>query len=117
MTEKTKCAGRVQIPGMWPRFRNCIRPAKNHEDGKDWCAQHTPSLVKARNAERSARWEAKFEAKMKARERADALSAARAAVVEAAKEYVDAAAHNSADRYDAMLTCVIRLRSLERGHA
>lgn len=47
-------------------YRNdyCSRKAVNVEDGRGWCTQHTPSLVKARQDERSRKWQADWDAKL-----------------------------------------------------
>ena len=39
-------------------FHLCRTTARNHEDGKDWCIQHTPSLVRERQEKRRERWDA-----------------------------------------------------------
>jgi hypothetical protein len=64
----------------------CHRKGVTLEGGKWWCKQHAPSLVKARRDARDSEWQAKRDAAYARQAREEALSSARALVVEAAKE-------------------------------
>ena len=41
----------------------CARKGVNLEFGEWWCKQHTPSLIKAKQAAESAAWQAKYESR------------------------------------------------------
>lgn len=51
----------------------CVRRGSVSENGKLWCKQHAPSLVKAKQEERDAKWRAKWDAKRKEDNRCDKL--------------------------------------------
>ena len=42
----TQCSERVYGDAF--AGHRCTRKGVNHEDGRDWCKQHTPSLAKAK---------------------------------------------------------------------
>lgn len=65
--------------------RRCLRTGVVERNGKDWCRQHDPEAVAARRAAREAKWDAEWKARDAARDREDRISAARDAVIEAAR--------------------------------
>ena len=85
MSEKHTCEGRV-----WHSFslrsHACGKTAKMEHEGKWYCGIHDPVKRAGKRAERDAAWEAKWNAERAAIRRAADLTAARAAVVEAAKQ-------------------------------
>lgn len=46
--EKHRCEDQVREAGRWSHHHPCGKPAKYHEDGKDWCGVHAPSRIRAR---------------------------------------------------------------------
>ena len=86
--EKKECAKLIYDSSGWHRYP-CSKPAKYHEDGKDWCGTHLPSRVRAkqRASASAAEREAEWAAKQAAREHEAALAAAREAVIQAAKAW------------------------------
>ena len=57
-TTRKRCAATVRQVGGWNHDRPCFRPAKFHEEGKDWCGTHAPSKVAVRDAKQRVKWEA-----------------------------------------------------------
>lgn len=89
--KKTGCAERVYRDG-WSG--NCCRDGTILEDGKRWCWQHSPSVVKQRKVE----WEAKYQAEQAATDRKFRIEDARRAVVKAAEAFADSGPHNCAEQ-------------------
>lgn len=58
----------------------CKAKAKYHEEGKDWCARHTPTLVAARIEKDRADWQHKYAADEEAKGRQAAEHAALAGI-------------------------------------
>ena len=52
---KERCSKRI-FDSQSYQGHLCQRSAVNTEDGKPWCKQHTPSLVKAKNDEQAKKW-------------------------------------------------------------
>ena len=92
--DPTRSAERVY--NNWS-FSQCSRKPVNQEEGKGWCTQHTPSLVKAKREERARQWRREHAAK----ERGWALDALKDAIAEAALEW-DAAVEGPAELVNAI---------------
>ena len=77
-TEKRKCCGRVWS-AVGFHFYECRRCASVREGGKWYCKTHAPSLVKAKNDARQAKWDASAKARREgwAKEEAEAAELAR----------------------------------------
>ena len=92
--EKKRCEAAVWMKDMnFPRQRRCAHEAKYEEDGKGWCGTHLPSRVKVKQEAATAKWNAEWAAKERARrlkkDHEKKLTAAREAVIQAAKAWAD----------------------------
>lgn len=76
MTHEHNCAGKVYGPGVFIPYE-CRHAGTVEEQGKWWCKQHAPSLVKARRKAREEAWQDKYAA-----ERAEAQKRAEARLFE-----------------------------------
>lgn len=50
------------VKNVWKGFGSyqCRRAIKNVENGHGYCTQHTPSLIKAKNEEKHAKWHTEY---------------------------------------------------------
>lgn len=98
--DKKQCAGRCRSDNGYHRHP-CSKSGKYHEDGKDWCGSHRPSRIKAKVEARNAKWDAEWKARLaellfpshtmlperRTRQRSQKITAAREAVIAAAKTW------------------------------
>lgn len=65
-----QCSVIVWSKGDWHRHQ-CTRKGVNQEEGKWFCKQHTPSIIKAKDDKRSVERDKEYEEAKKKRERKD----------------------------------------------
>jgi hypothetical protein len=67
------CCGQVWVKmGRWGEHQLCGKTAKFDREGKWYCGIHDPERLKAKSAERIAKWQAEWERYRKRRQREEA---------------------------------------------
>lgn len=55
------CCESTRIPGRWPRYKDCGRPAKVTVNGKGYCGIHDPVKATQKADAKRAEWNAQWE--------------------------------------------------------